>query len=87
MNKQKLSLFQQRLVLSHSNENFECIALFYEQHVTPIVNPITLTLPLRGNPTLCDEGVYLTKRFHPVHQQEELVGAMLLRSSRTNGFS
>lgn len=51
MNKQKLSLFQQRLVLSHSNENFECIALFYEQHVTRVVNPITLTLPPRGNPT------------------------------------
>ena len=67
MNKQKLSLFQQRLVLSHSNENFECIALFYEQHVTRVVNPITLTLPPRGNPTWRGEGVYLTKRFHPVH--------------------
>ena len=26
----------------------------------------------------------LSKRFHPVHQQEELVVAMLLRSSRTS---
>ena len=33
------------------------------------------------------EGVYLTKRFQPVHQQEELVRAMLLRSIRTNGSS
>ena len=30
---------------------------------------------------------YLTKRLKPVHQQEELVGAMLLRSSRRNGSS
>ena len=38
-------------------------------------------------PILTWWGVYLTKRFHPVHQQEELVGTMLLRSSRTNGSS
>ena len=29
----------------------------------------------------------LSKRFQPVHQQEELAGVMLLRSSRTNGSS
>ena len=34
-----------------------------------------------------DEGAYLIKRFHPVHQQEELVGAMPLCSSRTNRSS
>ena len=32
-------------------------------------------------------GALLTKRFQPVHQQEELVGAMLLGSIRTNGSS
>ena len=31
--------------------------------------------------------IYLTNRFQPVHQQEELVGAMLLRSSRTKRSS
>ena len=34
-----------------------------------------------------DGSAYSTKRFQPVEQQEELVGAMLLRLSRTNGFS
>ena len=43
----------------------------------PIVNPW-------WNPPWRGEGAYLTKRFHPVHQQGELVGVMLLRSSRTN---
>ena len=33
------------------------------------------------------EGVYVTKTFQPVHQQEELVRAMLLRSIRTNRSS
>ena len=33
------------------------------------------------------KGDYLTKRFQPVHQQEEFVGAMLLRSNRINGSS
>ena len=33
------------------------------------------------------ESAYSTKRFHPVEQQEEFVGAMLLRLSRTNRFS
>ena len=31
-------------------------------------------------------GAYLTKRSQPVHQQEELVGAMLLRTILTNIF-
>ena len=30
---------------------------------------------------------YLTKRIQAVHQQQQLVGAMLLRSSRINGSS
>ena len=38
----------------------------------------------RRNPPWHDEGTYLTKRFNPVDQQEELVGAMLLHSSRTS---
>ena len=38
-------------------------------------------------PTVMWSGAYLTKRFQSVHQQEEVVGAMLLRSSRTNGSS
>ena len=33
------------------------------------------------------EGAYLTKRFRLVHQQKELVVAMLLRSIRTNRSS
>ena len=37
-------------------------------------------------PTLTGWGG-LTKRFQPAHQQEEVVKAMLLRSSRTNKFS
>ena len=32
------------------------------------------------------EGARLTKRFQPAHQQEELVGVMQLRLSRTNRF-
>ena len=31
------------------------------------------------------EGVYVTKRFQPVHQQDKLGGAMLLRLGRANG--
>ena len=33
------------------------------------------------------EGDYLTKKFRPVRQQEELTGATLLRLSRANGSS
>ena len=36
------------------------------------------------NPILRGEGAYLAKRFQPVRQKEELVGATLLRLSRTN---
>ena len=43
-------------------------------------------IPPRWNPSWHGEGAYLTKTFQPVHQQEELVGAMLLRSMRTNRF-
>ena len=43
--------------------------------------------PLRCNPPSHGEEAYLTKRFQPVHQQEELVGVMLLRSNRTNRSS
>ena len=39
------------------------------------------------NPPWHGEGDYLTKRFQPVHQQEELVGAMLVRLIRTNKSS
>ena len=38
----------------------------------------------RNNPPWRSEGAYLTKRFIKVHQQEQLVRAMLLRSIRTN---
>ena len=31
-------------------------------------------------------GAYITTRFQPVHQQKELVGAMLLRSSINKSF-
>ena len=34
------------------------------------------------NPTLRGEGAHLAKRFQPVRQKEELVGATLLRLSR-----
>ena len=43
--------------------------------------------PPRWNPPRRGDGAYLTKRFQSVHQQKELVGAMLLRLSRTNGSS
>ena len=36
------------------------------------------------NETWYSEGAYLDKRFQPVHQQKELVRAMLLQLSRTN---
>ena len=39
------------------------------------------------NPPWHGEGAYLTKRLHPMHQNGELVGTMLLRSSRTNRSS
>ena len=41
----------------------------------------------RWNPPWCGEGAYLTKRFFPVHQQGELIGATQLRSSRINRSS
>ena len=44
-------------------------------------------LPPRWNPSWRGEGAYLTKRFQAVHKQEELVGAMLLCSIRTNTSS
>ena len=43
--------------------------------------------PPQWNPPWRGKGAYSTKRFQPVHQQEELVGVMLLRSNRTNGSS
>ena len=46
---------------------------------------ITWKHPLDETHLCRGKGAYLTKRFQPVHQQEELVGAMLLRLSRTNG--
>ena len=39
---------------------------------------------LRWNPPWRGEGAYLTKRFHPVCQQEKLVGEMQLPSIRTS---
>ena len=45
--------------------------------------------PPRWKPPWHGDGAYITKRFHPVHQQKELVGAMLLRlslTSRTNNL-
>ena len=45
-----------------------------------MVNGGTLFSPWSG------ESSNLTKSFQPVHQQEELVGAMLLRSVRINRF-
>ena len=41
----------------------------------------------RWNPPWRGEGAYLTKRFQPVHQQEELLGAMLIHLNRTNRCS
>ena len=38
--------------------------------------------PPRWNPPQRGKGAYLTKRFQPVHQQEELVGTMLLHPSQ-----
>ena len=43
--------------------------------------------PPRWNPPWRGEGAYLTKSFQSEHQQEELVGAMLLCSIRTNRSS
>ena len=44
-------------------------------------------VPHEWNPPWRVEGAYLTKSFKPVHQQDELVGAMLLRSIRVTGSS
>ena len=44
------------------------------------------TLP-RGNPHSRGEAAYLTKRFHPVRQQGDLIGATQLRSTRTKRSS
>ena len=49
--------------------------------VTYAKSPPRLSSPWHG------EGAYLTYRFQAVHQQEELVRAMLLRSSKTNRSS
>ena len=43
------------------------------------------SLPPRWNTSWGSQEACPTKRFHPVHQQGELVGEMLLSSSKTNG--
>ena len=45
----------------------------------------TWSLPPRWNTSWGSQEACPTKRFHPVHQQGELVGEMLLSSSKTNG--
>ena len=47
---------------------------------------VTCLAPFRWNPPWRGERSYLTRRFQPVHQEEELVEVMLPRSSRKNIF-
>ena len=66
---------------------FQPIYIFWVCSTDNLLSPILSPSPsMKLTLTQC-EGAYLTKRLHPVHQQEQLVEAMLLRSSRTNRSS
>ena len=61
---------------------------FFERHLKKMSKHLLgKDPPPRRNPPWRGEGATLTKRFQPVHQQEEFVGAMLLRLIRINWSS
>ena len=62
------------------------MTVLHENNVETIYRGSNLPEYYPFNETHLD-GANLTRGFNPVHQQEELVGAMPLRLIRTNGSS
>ena len=80
---------------AHSERNLALITsslhilLLFENFFILLFSASHDTLKVNLDETNIDtvRGTYLTKKLQPVRQQEELVGAMLLSSSKTNGSS
>ena len=66
------------VVYSDTHSNMRAGTWWKNVHPVDFWKQDYFCLPL--DETHIDTGAYLTKRFQPVHQQEELVEAMLLQS-------
>ena len=85
-----VSFFTHRLYCKH-NQFFSCEYAVNSTHLKMSNKTVQIEdimpCPPSMNPPWRGEEAYLTNRFQPVHQQEELVGAILLCSIRTNRSS